>query len=63
MPVSFRDPNGTSTPAAGLDPMLHRLGQSVGKRLIQRHRQANVAIDHEVLYMKPNCSAGSLKYP
>ncbi len=39
-------------PAAGLHPRLHRLGQPVGKRLIQRHRQANVAVHHELVYMK-----------
>ena len=38
--------------AARPHPMLHRFGQPVGKLLIQRYRQANVAVHHEIVYMK-----------
>ena len=32
--------------------MLHRLWQPVSKRLIERYRQANVAVHYEIAYMK-----------
>ena len=60
----FPGSKGNQKTAARLHAVLQCLGKPVGKRVIQRHRQADVAVHHEYAYMKavsmqPNCSAGA----
>jgi len=63
-PGEFPWPKRNQKTAARLYTVLQGLGQPVGKRVIQRYRQADVAVHHEYAYMKavymqPNCSAGA----